>query len=58
MTLPYLFMVLLMLIGPAVLMIENPRVDTLYVVAPLPFHGNLASNALLLDPPLKQSIRS
>jgi hypothetical protein len=57
MTLPYLFMVLLMLIGPAVLMIENPQVDTLYFLAPLPFRANLASNALLLDPPLKQSIR-
>jgi hypothetical protein len=57
MTLPYLFMVLLMLIGQAVLMIENPRVDTLYFLAPLSFRGNLASNALLLDPPLKQSIR-
>jgi len=57
MTLPYLYMVLLMSIRPKVLMIGNPRVDTLSFLATLPFHENLASNALLLAPLLKQSIR-
>jgi hypothetical protein len=51
------FMVFLMLIGHRVLMIINILVDTFSFLAPLPFHGNLASNALLLAPPLKQSIR-
>jgi hypothetical protein len=56
-TLPYLYMVLLMSIRPKVLMIGNPRVDTLSFLATLPFYENLASNALLLAPLLKQSIR-
>ena len=50
-------MVFLMLIGHRVLLIINILVDTFSFLAPLPFHGNLASNALLLAPPLKQSIR-
>jgi len=35
----------------------GPTGHILYFLAPLPFRGNLASNELLLDPPLKQSIR-
>lgn len=53
----YHFMVLLMLIGWGALMIGSPRVATLTFSAPLPFHGNLASNVLLLAPPLKQNIK-
>jgi len=52
----YPFMVLLMLIRRGVLMIGSLRVATLSFSAPLSFHGNLASNTLLLTPPLKQNI--
>ena len=43
--------------GGGVLMIRSLLVATLSFLAPLSFHGNLVSNALLLAPPLKQNIR-
>jgi hypothetical protein len=50
-------MVLLMLIAWGVLMIESLLVAILSFLAPLSFHENLISNALLLAHPLKQNIR-
>jgi glutamate/tyrosine decarboxylase-like PLP-dependent enzyme len=44
-------------IGRGVLMIKNLLVDILFFLVPYLFHGNLESNALLLTPPLKQSIK-
>jgi hypothetical protein len=40
----------------SVLMIENIVVATSSFLAPLPSHGNMVRNALLLAPPLKQNI--
>jgi len=51
-----LVVVLQMLIGQGVSMIGSLQVATLSFSTPLSFHGNLASNALLLTPPLKQNI--
>jgi hypothetical protein len=53
----YHFMGSLTPIGRGVLMIENLLVDILFFLVPHLFHGNLGSNALLLAPPLKQSIK-
>jgi hypothetical protein len=53
----YHCMVLLMLIAWGVLMIESLLVAILSFLAPLSFHENLISNALLLAHPLKQNIR-
>jgi hypothetical protein len=52
----YPFMVLLMLIEREASMIKSLRVVTLFFSALLPFHENLASNALLLALPQKQNI--
>jgi histone deacetylase 1/2 len=55
--LPFILMVLLVMIGREASMIRSLRVVTLFFMALLPFHGNLASNTLLLALPQKQNIR-
>jgi hypothetical protein len=53
----YHFMGSLTQLERGVLMIENLLEDIFFCLVPHLFHGNLESNALLLTPQLKQSIK-
>jgi hypothetical protein len=53
----YHFMGSLTSIGWGVLMIKNLLMDILFFLVPPLFHGNLGSNAMLLAPLLKHSIK-